>query len=896
MATHSPSSVESSLPACLTIPNGSDPSHNIVITVTKQLPYLHIESLNPELFSSRKSVWLSQVSRKKLGAEYGTFLVKVQTLNSDALRHGILTSCGYEGAYELLEGSTEPLNSDVFAENGMSVFENDCFPDSKLPVGDYIEAWSEAGEELVSSDIDRTSFSMRPPQIPSLGHTAPVASKYTISPQNEKNPLDFLLSRYFNTLYSLTTPLSYFPKTALSRFKNMCSGDSQQVIETLSKVYLSQDQLDRRRTAKFGLSKQALDAGQVFFTRFEQENQALFASKHHDELSKEDSMENLVLELKVREAQLQILLLLEILVCSQVDEDAFLDTSQKQPERPKKSKPSLIRRKKTKVVPTFLGVGVPDADDEPKSAITSQNHISHASLFLSLSTLIDQIGLWDSLLDRAKSEKDQNTHGFLAFVIVPYFSKSLPKVVHHVIKGFKDLRPNIMKSKSTNAERRIAKELFPVPLEAEVAANEPGSATPPLVSDFTRSLSSLDTGHSEKPAERKSKFSKTLLSKDKIPHLSRAATTIDIDNAAPAFSLKRSKSNLGAKNLKRRQVDMSVAKSETTVIEPSKQNSFLFADARKIKSAANLGSTNATSMAIREVEATPAKPKARSSKGNKPQVFATPSNQRTADMDFIVKETPHTITSAKKPSVHERISQLAESGNNMAIDSSPVKDLEEAFFSRSLTYDDTSPVKMVNSSPFVKTKPGQQIPIRQSPFYTGQLAGSPPSLKSTPSRLSPSAERDEAKKQTVKKPTSKTAARKSVARKVTTSARKERRVTQKPVLKKKPAPKEKPASKEKPVAANHLISGLSNADIFEIGPSEPSAPENESFADSVRGPPVDSKIPAGSVPASSQGSKISGTTTHSFLDASDTDSDSDYERLLAAVSKPAPKKYTKKRT
>ncbi|KAM9916803.1 hypothetical protein OXX80_013476, partial [Metschnikowia pulcherrima] len=236
--------------------------------------------------------------------------------------------------------------------------------------------------------------------------------------------------------------------------------------------------------------------------------------------------------------------------------------------------------------------------------------------------------------------------------------------------------------------------------------------------------------------------------------------------------------------------------------------------------------------------------------------------------DFIVKETPHT-TSAKKPSVHERISQLAESGNNMAIDSSPVKDLEEALFSRSLTYDDTSPVKMVNSSPFVKTKPGQQIPIRQSPFYTGQLAGSPPSLKSTPSRVSPLAERNEAKKQEVKTSTAKTAARKSVAKKVTTSARKERRVAQKPVLKKKPAPKEKPASKEKPVAANHLISGLSNADIFEIGPSEPSAPENESFADSVRGPPVDSKIPAGSVPASSQGSKISGTTTHSFLDASD---------------------------
>ncbi|KAM9915035.1 hypothetical protein OXX69_000064 [Metschnikowia pulcherrima] len=133
MATHSPSSVESSLPACLTIPNGSDPSHNIVITVTKQLPNIYIESLNPELFSSRKSVWLSQVSRKKLGAENGTFLVKVQTLNSDALRHGILTSCGFEGAYELLEGSTEPLNSDVFTETGMSVSKMTVFPIQNYP-------------------------------------------------------------------------------------------------------------------------------------------------------------------------------------------------------------------------------------------------------------------------------------------------------------------------------------------------------------------------------------------------------------------------------------------------------------------------------------------------------------------------------------------------------------------------------------------------------------------------------------------------------------------------------------------------------------------------------------------------------------------------------------------
>ncbi|GEQ68615.1 hypothetical protein JCM33374_g2283 [Metschnikowia sp. JCM 33374] len=868
------------LPCCLTVSNGSDPAHNILITVVRPLPSIHVKSLNPQIFSSRKAVWLSSASRKQFVSSHATFLVKVQTLHSDVLRHGLLVNNSLlEGAYELLEGCMEPVNLGNLGEAEDGDFDEGSVVSKLATIDEYMRFWSVSDNSASSREIDRSAFSMKPPSVPQLAiETAPVPARYTISPQNEKNPLDFILSRYFNTLYSLTTPLSYFPKTALARFKNMCNNDNSEMLEHLSRVYLSTEHLNRRRLARYGLSKQGDDSttSPISMTRFEIENQSLLVSKHYQEIKNDELLETLVLDLKIREAQLQILLLLEIVICSNVDEESFLKENSKKQEQAitKKKKPTLIRRKRNKVIPTFLGVGVPDASDGASSESTAavQDHVSHFSLFMSLTSLIDQIGLWDSLLDRGKADKDQNTHGFLAFVIVPYFSKSLPKLVSFIIKLFKSLRPNLSKPKISKAGRNRSKTSLVAPnSEENTPSQEPYSSTSPPVSEWTKSLSALDSlGQSDNAkTERKSKFTKTLMNVDKTPLLHRAATSIDLDTAKPTFSLKRSKSNMSTKNLKKRQVDMSIMKNDASESDSKRSSSFLFADARKIKSITTINqatsqtanqTTNqrgASSSNVCQVEATPAKPSSKSLTKEAPQVFATPSNQRTVDMNFIVEETPLRLQE-KKPSVHERLSQVAMTGpdNMMSIVSSPVRDSEDGnIFShgRLDPIEASSPIKAVMSSPVhIKSKPGQQISLRQSPFYNNQLSGSPPPVKQSEARDSPLTR----KKGTL-----------SRVKSAPKSTRKER------------------IYKER-IYKERIYKGPKTA---SLGNAPSSGTSDLSLNGSIGGP----QTVGGS--SGSEPVKTATKNTPSFS-GTDTDSDSDYERLLASVQKPATKKYIKKRT
>lgn len=873
MSADGPSNSGAYLPCRLTVINASDPAQNMAMTVIKPIFSLNVTLLPPQLFTSRKSVYISPASRALMGLFHHVFLVKVQDLHLENLRHGLLIACGiYEGAYELLYGCLDPLNIEGF-DSDENIIPEPLGPGAGM--AEYIESWKTNVSEGNTITCSRSLFSMKPPLVPALVQLSPVAaSRYTISPQNEKNPLDFIRSRYFNTLYSLTTPLSYFPKTALSRFKNMCTNDAVQMKECLEKVYLSPENLDQRRLAKYGLSIELTGPPALKLSHFEAENQAMLVSKHHPETTKPELLETLVLELKIREAQLQILLLLEILICSQIDEKSFLDSNAKSQEKTmaKKKKPALIRRKKNKVIPTFLGIGVPEANEQLASTETrpENDHLSPFGLFSSLTTLVDQIGLWDSLLDRGKMDKDQNTHGFLAFVIVPYFSKSLPLVVQYIIKLFKGLRPHILKPKLPKAERKKSKSLFPTPgSESHTPEHFPETDGVPHILEFTRSLSALDLLNSQEHPnkERKLKFSKTLLKSENIPFLNRASTTVDLNDLQPAFSLKRSKSNLGTKNLKRRQVDMSITRNEPTEADLKKQSLFLFADARKTKINASFTQQNPAPTSVCQVEATPAKPKPNTTSIDAPQVFATPSNQRTVDMGFIIKETPQ-AAQEKKTSIHDRLSQIARTSTNaLSIISSPVRDDEDAhIFLHGRVDAGSSPVKAVSSSPVkLKTKPGQQISLKQSPFYNNLLSGSPVlsrPIETIENQLLPLSKRMGT---TVKTMKSTITTVKSTAKKVV----------------RKPAPK-------KVTKPNPLPPSLSNLDIFEIGQSDPEPVNSTPFIVPHKTTlELEKNTPVNNLPEPA-------LQTQNNAD-SNSDSDLDYERLLASVQKPATKKYNKKR-
>lgn len=833
------SNTEPALPITFTIQNGHDPVLSAKATIVKQIANPHISELPPDLFAQSKTVFLAPSVVSKLG-DHHAFYMKIHY--HELFRHALLLKIDGTDAYHVMETALALRVEDPVPEDSTIL---------RQSTSQTIEAWR---REQPEGTTNTKLFSMKPP-----AQAVSRPKPYQLSPQNETDPLDFLLSRYYNTLYSLTTPLSYFPKTALARFRNMCENNAATMKTHLLSIYLTAEQLEQRHATKFGLSP-----GQAtsMVSGFERENQKQFLLKNLDDLLHEAKMEKLVLELKIREAQLQLLVLMELLLVWGINEQEFLEkNSAKQTKAAaKKLKPSLVRKRKSKntMVPTLLGVAVTEKDTQ-ETQVTDEY-----SLYLSLVSLVDHMGLWDTLLGRIKGEKDESMYGFLAYVLLPFFNKQLPQVVEFIIRSVKEQRPKLKVPKAKRSHS-LSKSL------SESATSSPADTSEPQTEADLGSEKDLTERVEPK---RKSKFAKQLLSQDQIPFLRRAATTIDDTNELqPAFLMKRSKSSLGSKNLKRRQVDLT--KPEPVEEEAKKLKLFLFGDARRMKSLVSMPAP------VTLVEATPAK-KSQSTSGlnratkptssrktdGEPQVFATPSIARTKN--FQIEETPvqrnlfAVPDSHRKISVHEKIARLAKSSDEFAIPPTPTKDSEDNKIFLGSKYNiQSSPIERITSSPVSqRTKPGQQISLMDSPIFNSPFNGSPRALN-------------------VNAPTGSVFSRTRKVKKV------EKATVKAPVK----AANEKPKEIEK--AAQEQPKEIEKASVTEtkeqvqVTNNVPklAAPANE---EAFKKPPA-LKIITKTV------KKKSTDFSHIPFSETDTDSDSDYEKLLASASKSTIKMYTKRK-
>ncbi|CAH6718734.1 hypothetical protein CLIB1444_01S13344 [[Candida] jaroonii] len=359
------------------------------------------------------------------------------------------------------------------------------------------------------------------------------------SPEQIIEPLPYLKSRYYNILYSTSIPLTYFPKTALSRLKVLCNNDQNSVKEILQSLVLNNDSFNQRHEGRFGVLSVNIpdkDTSTYQIDSIEKNCQSEYLLKHNN-LKNESLVNDLVLELKVRESQLQLLLLLEILTLSNIIESEFLNTASPEKPKPKKSRPSLIRKKnsKRKIIPTFLGMGVSN-ETPPQAPIHSSSSIFH-----SLNNLIEKMNLWDTL----SSKKKDSTISFVAYVLVPHYKNKLPETINYIVGRIKSSN---LKLKSSS------RSLRPVP--------------------------------KLKPALKPSTKSQTV----ERPNLK----TLDDKTFAPP-TFMRSNSNLSSKNLHRRQVDFSQpkatkSKSLTDLSAPPK----IFGVAKKSKSKASFSQVEAT--------------------------------------------------------------------------------------------------------------------------------------------------------------------------------------------------------------------------------------------------------------------------------------------------------------
>ncbi|ODV66018.1 SLD3-domain-containing protein [Hyphopichia burtonii NRRL Y-1933] len=773
--------------ARLTNANSTRQSYPLSITLLQVLENIDITSL-PDDFHKQRATFKLEKDIEEMKLNY--FYVKIQKQLSDkdwevGLMYKIIDR--YFGLITLPKGTK---SKDI----GLQL---SCPMPSFDSSEEYLAYWKTDPTPKKGEQI--TNFSMKPPTIldqPKLMHQ-PDSPITLTSPQSENDPMKFLYARYFSILYSLNTPLSYFPKTSLVRFKNLCDNDGHKIKANLQKLYLTINEFDIRHEGRLGLLK-SVDRTEVSSCntkeRYEIESQQEFVKKNHilpllsknseSQFSKEASSDTaevnsvnapmtleeklsaLTLDLKVREAQLQILISLELISLLEIQENVFLDQNLKRQEsefeKSKKAvKPSLVRKRKNKsskkIMPTFLGMGI--NVDELKVLINEPTtiKIDEYSLFSSMTTLVDRMGIWDTLAGVTTSKKDDSAFGFVAYVLIPYFNRKLPWVIKFIINKFKSLNPKLVPKKDRRSKSSNGSE--------DKKVSKPGVP-----------IEKADS--SSKPKDRSSRFPKKPLGSQRVPFLHKSSSSSRSnresslsDDLLPAFALKRSKSSLSTKNLERRQVDISVNLKDDSKISKSKSltendklnrnknldfnKPSIFGDARRIKSTANSFKPVESTT---QIEATPAKKmNGNPVRSHETIITATPSKDRIlkqSQLTLTISQTPTIdrssttiipVSTAKQPSVSERLMEinLKPPSYNQAITSSPVHEGSEVTSSpvaekrHEFTIPDNSPVKYgITSSPVIdsserlkRKRPGEPVSITESPFFNSTLNGSPFSSK-----------------------------------------------------------------------------------------------------------------------------------------------------------------------
>ncbi|EGV65794.1 SLD3-domain-containing protein [Yamadazyma tenuis ATCC 10573] len=406
-------------------------------------------------------------------------------------------------------------------------------------------------------ELSTINFSMKPPV------TLSTTIKPTvISPEQISDPISYIKSRYYSILYSTSIPLSYFPKTAISRLK-VLSQNKINLKDHICQIRLTVDQLNARHDGKFGVLKSLDNSTDCLDKQFEISHQADFVTSHNL-IQSTESLNNDILQLKLRESQLQIIVLLELILAMELVESNFLyDNHPVLSETQKKvTRRRLIRRKNQprKIIPTFLGmgVGVSSVETQPDGQKQESDGFSMHSLLHTLDSLIERLRLLDTLY----TQKNNTLINFVAYVLVPYYKNNLPLTIKYIIDRIKDSNFKLSSKLKSSRAKQSSKSV----------------------------------------TEKKSKTIER-------PKLVRSADlNLDDKILDPKLMLRRSSSNLSSKNLQRRQVDFSkpVLKSKS-MTELNPPTSVFTTQARKLKKPKPNTSLN-LSKSFSQVSATPMKP------------------------------------------------------------------------------------------------------------------------------------------------------------------------------------------------------------------------------------------------------------------------------------------------
>lgn len=374
-----------------------------------------------------------------------------------------------------------------------------------INVGEETPKFEENTESTMASDDAIESFSMKPPismetkkgNSHNVEHDTNDANNALTLPNftspskrdESQDPLQFLNNRYYHSLYSLNEPLSYFPKASLTRFKNLCHGDVDSVASILDLLISNMEKFDSRYDGKsngefFLHDKDGGDVANCEMLHQEKLKQRVGFTVRREmesggEMEKEkliildgidnDKLQRLMLELKVREAQLQLILLFEVFQNWNINEDDFLSHNLQKlsqmmlKQSQEQKKVSLVRIRKRRKLQKDKG-NEEEAESKKRKRVKPTTLLDQSTLngiknrefayYLYLNKLIDRLNLWEVLLapdnkqvgspgvssanDSTGAPSSSSSYGFLAYVLVPYYGKTLPVLMKYVILNMKN--------------------------------------------------------------------------------------------------------------------------------------------------------------------------------------------------------------------------------------------------------------------------------------------------------------------------------------------------------------------------------------------------------------------------------------------------------------------------
>ena len=730
--------LNTSLPVVFTIESLTHKALPIYVTILHTLNGVLLKELPFDFHNRQLFFRLSDDIRRRLNLPSNScFYVKLQRSNMEKeWTSGIIYGI-YENYFGLIQFTQEARLNDVSSSIDMRL--PWCI-DRHFLCQDWM---GKVDSKFPSTeDIKRKAFKIRPPT--SKENRSNRADMLGFETNFSEDPSIYLFNKYYGIMYSLKTPLSYFPKIAFTKMKLLCKNDFAILKDKLMGLRLSIEEFDCRHNGRLGILEDSKRKEISLFAikcTVEREHQQEFIEKYlrpgdgdnniaANGSGSEDNTEmkherehllNLIMELKTREAQLQLLILFELFACLEIDESRFFDNNiRKEEMNHAKSRnferPSLVRRRKQnkRIIPTFLGMGILSLGVmKERHEVENTAAVDDYNIYKSLNFFIDRIGLWDTLIENSPHYGTCNMVAFLDYVIIPYYRQRLPLTTKYILNKAKELTTRVKANPEKRREQKQRRQ------------------------GLTRNGSNPSNDLSSRASRILSLLGNLLTTNNSLKYeMSSQADVLP-------FSLKKSKSSLSSGLNEKRQVDVSFSlksfglaqgprlanefPKNTNFDQKNSSNRFFFSRATKTKSQDTVGDSL-------QVEATPIKKKQKanyleeygyllhgspkggndfskrffdtSTSGSKSPLINRPTNEKNegsyADSHHykVVEATP------RKPATHINEEPSKASG----IMSSPIGCVSSPCFDANPSSSIQGPT--INN----KKKPGKPLILEGSPF------------------------------------------------------------------------------------------------------------------------------------------------------------------------------------